>query len=521
MIEDLGIGKMNRWLLLTTLCFCLIFSLPGFAGEAVPEPGFSSFEHGGATARPVLDEPEISSIEDLYPLLREAIFSASRQSGDNPGDPLLESILSCSLTGQPRIEITRSGPRFSISDPVYSQEITDPRFTVPLSRFVDLLELHLNREQPPRQITTTLLVLGGNSLVRVELTATDTTRHISTDPGYPFSGFQETSSTAPRSRNMLGYLVGSTSGSSYTTVTQHAKQLNFISPAWFWLDHDKPGLFKKDPNFGTVSDAQMQEIVEKSHQNGIQVLALFHNLTNNPPSARDLLHRVLSEPALRSACINDIAATIEKFNFDGVNMDFEMIHLQDRDGYSEFMRLLQKRLKTMGKLTTIAVPAKFSDTVNSWNGQFDYEKLGQYSDIVMVMTYNENGKWSKAGPVASLPWVEKAMKYAVSKIPSEKVMMGFPTYGYDWTEGGSCKSLSCRSAADLLAGHNATLKWHTFYASPWFEYTDSGNRKHTVWFENKASLEMKFSLLKKYNLNGAGMWRLGMETDDFWEIVNR
>ena len=49
------------------------------------------------------------------------------------------------------------------------------------------------------------------------------------------------------------------------------------------------------------------------------------------------------------------------------------------------------------------------------------------------MTYDQNGSWwTTPGPVAGKEWMRRALQYAVSAVPSTKILMGLPAYGYDW-----------------------------------------------------------------------------------------
>lgn len=515
------------------LFLLMVFAVSGacLAADAATGPAFSSFEHSFGPRFSIPDEQKVVSLTDLYSFVEEFFADRFLQTRDGRFLDFRRSVLQCRLAGGPPVTVSWRDSAFSIAtgggviEAGDSGDPADAEFAAQAALFLRLLSRHLDETgtsegEADRTLVSGSVTLSGRAIETAAFSYGDGTHrsYSDPDPGYPFT--DPYASAAGKGRgNLLGYLVGSTTGASYATVVSHGSKLDYISPAWFWLDLDRPGLFKKDPNFGQFSDSQVREIVSKAHGMGIKVLCLFHNLTNDPAPSKDMLHRILSEPDLREKCIGDIVAKIDAYGFDGVNMDFEFIHLADRDGYSDFMGRLRDRLRPLGKLTTVAVPAKFSDTTNSWNGQFDYQRLGENSDFVMVMTYNENGKWSDPGPVASLPWVEKAMKYSVSRIPPGKVMMGFPTYGYDWTQGGTCRSLSCLKAESLLREHGAELKWHSYYGSPYFEYTDSGNKRHTVWFENNESLGLKFSLIGKYGLNGAGMWRLGMETGDFWKMM--
>lgn len=79
-------------------------------------------------------------------------------------------------------------------------------------------------------------------------------------------------------------------------------------------------------------------------------------------------------------------ATVQSAGFDGVNIDIEDINYSDRDNFS-----------------------------------------------ALVMTYDEHGYVTGPGPVASAKWVDKVIKYTVSVIPQNKVLLGIPAYGFDWT----------------------------------------------------------------------------------------
>lgn len=527
---------MNQGLLLAALALCLLAaSAPAVAADAAAGTAPECLERPAGPAGPafaVTDPRDITSVAEIHELLRAALLPEAPQQAILPARELLDRLESCRLTGQPEITVSREGASFAILDATHRVTVSDPRFTAPLARLLERLGLHLPGAEGTAAIASGSFVLAGPAVSRVELLLADGTRRFSVarDLGHPFSGEgaealsvpRNHASPAPKARTLLGYYVGNPSGASHATLLAHGDRLDYISPAWYWLDPDKPGHFQKDPNFGAFTDDQVREVVAAARRKGAKVLVLFHNMTaGGVTAAKDLLHRVLTEPAIRDACLADIVSLVRAFDFDGVNMDFESLHLKDKAAYAEFMLLLKARLAPLGKLTTIAVPAKFSDADNSWNGPFDYAKMGQACDFVMVMTYDENGSWSKPGPVASLPWVEKALQYAVSRIPPAKVVMGFPTYGRDWTSDGKCKSISCLNAELLIKNQNLTPKWDAYLATPSLEYTDAAGVKHTIWYENRESLGMKFKLLDKYGLHGAGMWRLGMEAADFWTHVAR
>jgi spore germination protein YaaH len=137
------------------------------------------------------------------------------------------------------------------------------------------------------------------------------------------------------------------------------------------------------------------------------------------------------------------------------------------------------------------------------------------------MTYDEHGSWGEPGPVASYPWVESVIKYALTTMPSSKILLGLPAYGYDWntTTNTGNKAVTWKSIPNLISTTGAVAQWDSVAQSPYFYYTDSTGNNHTVWYENTQSITAKTKLVNTYNLGGIGMWRMGLEDVNFWTAV--
>ena len=96
------------------------------------------------------------------------------------------------------------------------------------------------------------------------------------------------------------------------------------------------------------------------------------------------------------------------------------------------------------------------------------------------------------------------MEYAVSAMPSRKILMGQNLYGYDWTlpfvKGTIAKAVSPQQAIQLAAGHNVPIQYDPKSQAPFFRYTAEDEKQHEVWFEDARSIQAKFDLIKELNL---------------------
>ena len=108
-------------------------------------------------------------------------------------------------------------------------------------------------------------------------------------------------------------------------------------------------------------------------------------------------------------------------------------------------------------------------------------------------------------------------------IPSEKILMGIPNYGYNWTlpfvQGSTARSLSHTAAINLAAREKAEIQFDEEAKSPFFTYYDNQKRQHVVWFEDARSIEAKLELVDKYNLGGVSYWTINTFFPQNWLVL--
>ncbi|MCH5206894.1 MAG: hypothetical protein J1F09_08055 [Oscillospiraceae bacterium] len=101
------------------------------------------------------------------------------------------------------------------------------------------------------------------------------------------------------------------------------------------------------------------------------------------------------------------------------------------------------------------------------------------------------------------------LTYAVSEIPSGKILMGMPNYGYDWTlpytRGTPARSIGFTAATELAISNNADILYDEKTQTPYFYYTENGTR-HVVWFDDVRSIDAKLRLVDEFDLAGVSYW---------------
>jgi LysM repeat protein len=309
----------------------------------------------------------------------------------------------------------------------------------------------------------------------------------------------------------LGYMYFGNTSEYINQVNATNNAVNTVAPSYF--DINKDGTLKLtysiDPNF-----------IAAMHQKGVRVVPFLSNHWD-----REVGRAMLAN---KEQAAQQIADAIARYQLDGVNVDIENVTDADRENYTEFVRLLREKIPAT-KEVSVAVAANPNGWTTGWHGSYDYTALAKYADYLMIMSYDESYTGGEAGAVASLPWVEGSLQYAISKnVPTEKIVMGVAHYGRYWMEGASYGGLGISNwqVDELLTKYNGTVVFDEMTKSPKAIVTiKEGDPKtvingttltlgtYTIWYENEESIREKLALVSKYNIRGVGNWSIGQEMD--------
>ncbi|MBQ7839891.1 MAG: LysM peptidoglycan-binding domain-containing protein [Lachnospiraceae bacterium] len=226
-----------------------------------------------------------------------------------------------------------------------------------------------------------------------------------------------------------------------------------------------------------------------------------------------LIHQLLNNQEAIDTLTENLLNTVTDRGFEGVDLDFEYILAADREAYVAFVEHIQQAVATLGYQTSVALAPKTSANQRGilYEG-LDYSGLGAAADHVLLMTYEWGFTFSEPRAVAPINEVRKVVEYAISVIPAEKINLGIPNYGYDWTlpfiPGQSrATAISLEYAITLAINHDVPIEFDEVAMSPHFTYFENGTQ-HEVWFEDVRSIREKLNLVLEYDLRGVSYWQI-------------
>lgn len=302
----------------------------------------------------------------------------------------------------------------------------------------------------------------------------------------------------------------------------HADQISVVAPQAFSLD-----------SAGVVWGSVDARVLATARAKGVKVIPLIVN----PGFDQPMFHRVLATPEIRARAVRNIAALCQRQRFDGIQFDFENIHVSDRDLFTAFFRETAEALHRVGCSASVAVVPRESDFPGptsyhawifaNWRGAYDYKALADAGDFLSLMTYDQHTRRTPPGPVAGVPWMERVLAYVLGLgVPPQKISLGIPSYStrwlpaYDAQRGGHVagSGISYQQAQGLLARHQAQAVWDERQKVGFASWENDGINEF-LYLEDARSFREKLALVPKHRLRGYSVWVLGLEDPAVWPML--
>ena len=282
-------------------------------------------------------------------------------------------------------------------------------------------------------------------------------------------------------------------------------------------------------SYSVLEDATLSKVNDNSFLNNIKNknVKTFFTVSNTKPNGgftTVIASKILSSKSLRQKLINNIMNVFNEKNiYDGVNIDFEYINKENADNLVSLIKELKIRLENNYLVSVCVAPKTRVDQEGTLYEGHDYKQLGQYADYVILMTYEWGYTFGPAMPVAPLINVRDVLIFAVTQIPSSKIFMGIPTYGYDFIEpfkkGRAAEAFPIDKAVDLAIKVKSSILFDNQSKTPYFIYYKE-QQKHIVHFEDVRSLYYKVNLAFEFKVRGISLWVMSNPFIQMWNVFD-
>jgi len=245
------------------------------------------------------------------------------------------------------------------------------------------------------------------------------------------------STTRPAPLEFSGWIPYWRSATGTRDVSEHLVQLKSVMPFGYTMKND-----------GTIADtAHLTEEPWKSF-----IAEAKKNKVRVVPSIMwgdgDTIHKILSNTKTRIALEDEIARVVKENGFDGIDIDFEAKKHETIGYFSTFLRGLYQRMGNKWVYCTVEARMPLSDRylpgakipADALDYANDYVSMNKYCDRVEIMAYDQGvidlrlnkARSAPYAPVADPAWVESLVTLAMKDINKNKIIIGVPTYGYEY-----------------------------------------------------------------------------------------
>lgn len=274
-------------------------------------------------------------------------------------------------------------------------------------------------------------------------------------------------SSPPRDINVIGfYALGAGEASSWLDLfgapypdiaIGNTDIVRELAFGWYTID-EQGNLLTRSPRTAWLRPPGWEIVLAKAKEFGLKTEMVVHE--NN---RGELLTTFLNN---EQAMINAADSIIkESALYGGVNLNLEELGLyatgetqkRIRESFTRFVAKLSKPLRNAGKTLTLTLHPPNS----SFKG-YDYEALGKLADRIIIMAHDYGEK------PEPLNRAVQAVEMALTVVPAERLILAISTPS-----------------------------------------------------ETNDSITDKIGVAMRFRLQGISLWRLGLVTDDKWNVIRR
>lgn len=247
----------------------------------------------------------------------------------------------------------------------------------------------------------------------------------------------------------------------------------------------------------------------------------------------------------REKFANSVVAYIQKYNLDGIDIDWEYpvqgawgaikSRPEDKQNFTLFMAILREKLDQLSVTENKKYILTYAASVQPWAiSNLEFEKVVPLVDAIYLMTYDYHGAWEPQtghlSPLFSNPkdtsgiggTADAVQRYLTAGVPAEKLIFGTGFYGRYW-KGVDKKEHGLYQKASNQGGGEVTYKIiaERYTEQQGFKRYWDDNAKAAYLFNEKdgifvtyndpEALKYEMEFVHNNDLGGVFIWELNQD----------
>ncbi|XP_060530054.1 probable chitinase 10 [Cylas formicarius] len=297
--------------------------------------------------------------------------------------------------------------------------------------------------------------------------------------------------------------------------------------------HINYGFISLDPTSLKITTDLLVDVngVADLKAEGVKVLL---TVGDSVDPADDRYFKLVINPGARATFVSNIAEYIEKWQFDGLDLNWPLpknVQVDERslrvykEGFSKLIKALHEEFKFRKLLLSAAISHSETSSV----AEYDTSTLNTYLDWILVMPFGFYGnRDSQRNNISSLVYANFLTNYWIEKgVDNRKLVMGIPFYGryFTITEDLYKKRTGLKHVDTVQADGLQLLPFYEIcqkvQQDKWRIKRDpSGttgplaySNDQWILYDDVSEVKSKARLIKQRGLGGGVVWALDL--DDF------
>ena len=249
----------------------------------------------------------------------------------------------------------------------------------------------------------------------------------------------------------------------------------------------------------------------------LPMMPLLNNYDGNTWQVEPMAQMLAREDS-RQRLASELTSYAVAHKDAGIAVDFEEVPDDSQKNFTQFIGELGTALHSANLNLKLMVALPAAD----WT--YDYKKLAEESDAIILMNYDFHWPQSPPGPIVSQDWYLKNLRNILKIVPPQKIVMGIANYAYDWPSPTRqvphpvADAYSFQTAAVHAAESDATIQFDPASLSPFYKYEDENNNVHNVWMLDALTAYNELRAAERAHVFGTALWRFGTEDASIWDI---